>query len=251
MRKIIATLLLIFWPGVFMTPARAQQALFFSMNVRPAASGGGGGQKFVNSGTFTGTVNGEQLTSTLGWTVTPGNFLIVGVAASSSSVAGITASGTAMTSTTGSGELAIFILPNAPAATQITMNFISRNGAGIVYAVAEFSGLSSTATGQGTDSAIFNSNLSLDAWTNNSYTNPTTGSLVVIFAETFNNTQPITSQITTAPWVLGASSTSGSGSNNIFLAYQLNAPTGSYTGTGGTLPTGSFGGVYATTYGYK
>jgi hypothetical protein len=39
MKKLIATLLFIFWPGVFMSPAYARQAIFFSQNVRPAATG--------------------------------------------------------------------------------------------------------------------------------------------------------------------------------------------------------------------
>jgi hypothetical protein len=39
MKKLIATLLLIFWPGVILSPAYARQAIFFSQNVRPAATG--------------------------------------------------------------------------------------------------------------------------------------------------------------------------------------------------------------------
>src|ERR1700723_2878270 len=40
MKKLIATLLLIFWPGVMLSPAHAQRSVFFNMNVRPAATGG-------------------------------------------------------------------------------------------------------------------------------------------------------------------------------------------------------------------
>lgn len=39
MKRLIATLLLIFWPGVMLSPAHAQRSVFFNMNVRPAATG--------------------------------------------------------------------------------------------------------------------------------------------------------------------------------------------------------------------
>jgi hypothetical protein len=226
-----------------MTPA--QNVMFRSQNYIPAS---GGGQALVHAGGWTCTISGTTCTQTLGWTVTSGDFLVVGVSINNGTVTGASASGTAM----GLGFDNTFALANSPAATQVNITITGDNGGQASFVVMEFSGLSSTAVIQGTGVKSDIAYGSLNSWSTASYTNPAAGSLVVSCASPWDNGSAITSAAASGAWTLGASELVPSGSVfSIVCEYQLNAASGAYVGTGTTLPTGNFGKFHTNTIGYK
>jgi hypothetical protein len=69
MKKLIATLLLIFWPGVMLSPVQAQRSVFFNMNVRPATSACG--RPYSDSFSGSGALNACWTNVTAGLPITP------------------------------------------------------------------------------------------------------------------------------------------------------------------------------------
>jgi hypothetical protein len=209
----------------------------------------------VHSAGFTCVVSNEACTQALGWTVTPGDFLVVVSAANGTNIAGASVSGTAMKLVTNplapNYELPMFILPNAPAATSVTINYASDNSAQDAFVVMEFSGVSASAAKQGTEAfggVPYGQN---STWTAPSaYLNPTAGALVIGCVDLFD-TNGLTSIAPAKPWALGAAALYpvNTASHNLACGFQANAAAGSYTFGG--VSSGGYSKFNFTTVGFK
>jgi hypothetical protein len=208
------------------------------------------GPAYVNSNAWPSAYSSGTYTQSLGWTVTVGNTLFVGVAEAPTFVAtGASASGHTMTLCTGCsyndgarGLNLIYYLDNAPSG--VTAFTVTCTSCGTTnqsaFAAAEFSGLSTTASLRGTAVSGLLTYGNHSTWTASSgYVSYAGGELVIGVGQLAGNT--LTAQAATSPWLsAGIYNSASANYRNINMMYQLNATvSNTYTMQGTATEAGS------------
>jgi hypothetical protein len=183
------------------------------------------------------TITGEMVTGSLAWTVGTGHFLVAQVAYNSATLASVVANAgstpytmtLAACETSDSAHVAdcIYYLDNTAAITSVTTNWTSSNGSAASLAVAEYSGLSTTAAIVNTTVVSNSGYVPSTTWTVGPYT-ATAGDLLITASA--NSGTPGGTFSASSPWTVVTSS--GGGNPNIVLQEDLAVTAGSYTGTG-------------------
>jgi hypothetical protein len=232
MRKLLATLLFIFWPGLMLSPG---QSIFFSQNVRPAATVG---LALVNASyTPDITIDNNVTSQTLGFTTGSGHFFMaMGYTGSQSSITGATLepSGTALTCPTanqlhGTKTLVwLCYLPNGPSGqTSVNWGYSESNGSIAISAFSEYSGMSLTAAPVNTAVQCPGAFTGATTWSCGPYT-ATANNLVWTTCGTSFGGGSVSNY---APWT---DVLEGEGSPNFINFWyfdQLSPAAGSYTGS--------------------